>query len=157
MKKILIYGMGNPYRCDDTVGLRIAEILKKEIKNINVMIKSGSIDGLDMLDEIIGFDKVILVDSINTKSGMPGDIYRIELDSITSNSSLTASHTIDFITALRMGKKLGYNMPERIYLYAVEIEDNTTFSEDCTEKVQARIPEVVKRIKKEIDNDQSLH
>lgn len=149
--------MGNPYRCDDTVGLRIAEILKKEIKNINVMIKSGSIDGLDMLDEIIGFDKVILVDSINTKSGMPGDIYRIELDSITSNSSLTASHTIDFITALRMGKKLGYNMPERIYLYAVEIEDNTTFSEDCTEKVQARIPEVVKRIKKEIDNDQSLH
>lgn len=157
MKKVLIYGIGNSYRCDDTVGLKIAEILKKEIKNINVMIKSGSIDGLDMLDEIIGFDKVILVDSINTKSGIPGDIYKIELDSITSNPSLAASHTIDFITALRMGKKFGYNMPERIYVYAVEIEDNTTFSEDCTEKILASIPEIVKRIKMEIADDQSLH
>lgn len=150
MKKILIYGMGNPYRCDDTIGLKIAEILKKDIKNKTVTIKSGSIDGLAMLDEIIGFDKVILVDSINTKSGMPGDVYKIELDSITSNSSLAASHTIDFITALRMGKKFGYNMPEKIYVYAVEIKDNTTFSEECTEQVSASIPEVVKRIIDEV-------
>lgn len=157
MKKILIYGMGNPYRCDDTIGLKIAETLKKDIKNKMVTIKSGSIDGLAMLDEIIGFDKVILVDSISTKSGMPGDISKIELDSITSNSSLAASHTIDFITALRMGKKFGYKMPEKIYVYAVEIKDNDTFSEECTEQVSTSIPEVVKRIKKEIDSDQSVH
>lgn len=150
MKKILIYGMGNPYRCDDTIGLKIAEILKKDIKNKMVTIKSGSIDGLAMLDEIIGFDKVILVDSINTKSGMPGDVYKIELDSITSNSSLAASHTIDFISALRMGKKFGYKMPEKIYVYAVEIKDNDTFSEECTEQVSASIPEVVKRIIDEV-------
>ncbi len=149
--------MGNPYRCDDTIGLKIAETLKKDIKNKMVTIKSGSIDGLAMLDEIIGFDKVILVDSINTKSGMPGDISKIELDSITSNSSLAASHTIDFITALRMGKKFGYKMPEKIYVYAVEIKDNDTFSEECTEQVSTSIPEVVKRIKKEIDSDQSVH
>lgn len=149
--------MGNPYRCDDTIGLKIAETLKKDIKNKMVTIKSGSIDGLAMLDEIIGFDKVILVDSISTKSGMPGDISKIELDSITSNSSLAASHTIDFITALRMGKKFGYKMPEKIYVYAVEIKDNDTFSEECTEQVSTSIPEVVKRIKKEIDSDQSVH
>ncbi|MGB3479554.1 MAG: hydrogenase maturation protease [bacterium] len=153
MQKILIYGVGNPFRCDDAVGIKIAEELKKRIKKPNITIKSGSIDGLSMLDEIIGFDKVILVDSINTKSGIPGDIYKIELNPITSNTSLAASHTIDFITALRMGKKFGYNMPERIYVYAIEIEDNTTFSEDCTEKILASIPEVVKRIKREIDND----
>ncbi len=142
--------MGNPYRCDDTIGLKIAEILKKDIKNKTATIKSGSIDGLAMLDEIIGFDKVILVDSINTKSGVPGDVYKIELDSVTSNSSLAASHTIDFITALRMGKKFGYKMPEKIYVYAVEIKDNNTFSEKCTEQVSASIPEVVKRIIDEV-------
>ena len=149
--------MGNPYRCDDTIGLKIAEILRNDIKNKTATIKSGSIDGLAMLDEIIGFDKVILVDSINTKSGLPGDVYKIELNSITSNSSLAASHTIDFITALKMGKKFGYKMPEKIYVYAVEIKDNDTFSEECTEQVLASIPEVVKKIKKEIDNDQRVH
>jgi hydrogenase maturation protease len=132
------------------IGLKIAEILKKDIKNKTATIKSGSIDGLAMLDEIIGFDKVILVDSINTKSGVPGDVYKIELDSVTSNSSLAASHTIDFITALRMGKKFGYKMPEKIYVYAVEIKDNNTFSEKCTEQVSASIPEVVKRIIDEV-------
>ena len=157
MQKVLIYGVGNPFRCDDAVGIKITEELKKRIQKPNITIKSGSIDGLAMLDEIIGFDKVILVDSINTKSGMPGDVYRIELDSITSNSSLAASHTIDFITALKMGKKFGYKMPEKIYVYAVEIKDNDTFSEECTEQVSASIPEVVKRIKEEIDSDKSVH
>ena len=48
-------------------------------------------------------------------------------------------------------------MPEKIYVYAVEIKDNDTFSEECTEQVLASIPEVVKKIKKEIDNDQRVH
>ena len=53
MQKVLIYGVGNPFRCDDAVGIKITEKLKKRIKKSNITIKSGSIDGLSMLDEII--------------------------------------------------------------------------------------------------------
>ena len=157
MKKVLIYGVGNPFRCDDVVGIKIIEELKKRINKSNITIKSGSIDGLSMLDEIHGYDKVLFVDSIKTQGGKPGAIYKIKLDPLKKTPSLSASHGIDFVTAVRMGRKFGYKMPEKIYVYAVEIKDNDTFSEECTEQVLASIPEVVKRIKREIDNDQSLH
>jgi hydrogenase maturation protease len=151
MKKILIYGMGNPFRCDDTIGLKIAEILKEKCRTKNVIIKSGSIDGLAMLDEIMGFNKVILIDSIKSESGKPGDIFKIKVDPLETKPSLVASHGIDFISALRIGLQFGYKMPEQIFVYAVEIKDNTTFSEDCTDKISASIPEVIQSIFREIE------
>ena len=146
MKKTLIYGIGNPLRTDDAVGVKVAEELKKQIKNHDTIIKSGSIDGLALLDEIIGFDRLILIDSIKTKNGKPGDIYRIKLDPIKELPNLSVSHGINFITALKIGKKLDHPMPKKITIYAVEIEDNTSYREDCTEKVEASIPKVVKKI-----------
>ncbi len=150
MQKILIYGVGNPFRCDDAVGLKVAERLKKELDRPNIVVKSGSIDGLAILNEILGYDRVIFIDSLRTDKGTPGDIYRIILDPLNTTPSLSVSHGIDFTTALRMGKKLGYSMPKNINVYAVEIEDNTSFSEECTEKVTASIPTLVERIVKEV-------
>ena len=40
MQKILIYGVGNPFRCDDAVGIKVAESLKKKF-TINTM-RDGS-------------------------------------------------------------------------------------------------------------------
>lgn len=150
MKKTLIYGIGNPLRTDDTVGIKISEELKKQIKDTNTTIKSGSIDGLALLDEIVGFDRLILIDSIKTKNGKPGDIYWIKLDPIKELPNLSVSHGINFITALKIGKKLGYTMPKKITIYAIEVEDNISFNEDCTEKVKRSMPKVVARIIKEI-------
>ena len=151
MQKILIYGVGNPFRCDDAVGIKVAESLKKKLDKPNIVIKSGSIDGLAMLNEILGYDRVIFIDSLKTDKGTPGDIYRINLDPLNTTPSLSVSHGIDFTTALRMGKKLGYSMPKSINIYAVEIQDNTSFSEECTEKVTASIPTLVEKIIKEIE------
>jgi hydrogenase maturation protease len=151
MIKILIFGVGNPYKCDDTVGIKVAEILKKKINKPNITVKSGSIDGFTMIDAISGYDNIIFIDSIQTKDGKPGDIYKIKLEQLEKPPSLSASHGVDFVTAIRTGKKLGYKVPEIIHIYAIEIEDNTSFSEDCTEKVKKSIPEVVKRIMDEIE------
>ena len=151
MQKILIYGVGNPYRRDDAVGIKVVEILQKKITKSNITIKSGSIDGLAMLDEILGYDRAIFVDSIKTKDGIPGDIYRIQVNPLKIPTSLTVSHGIDFVTALRMGKRFGYTMPKHITIFAVEIEDNTSFNEECTEKVTSSIPEIADKIIKEIE------
>ena len=151
MKKILIYGMGNPYRCDDTIGLKIAEMLKEKCQQDNVTVDSGSIDGLAMLDEIKGYDKVILIDSIESENGKPGDIFRIKIDPTETKHSLVASHGIDFISALRIGQQFGHKMPEQILVYAIEIKDNTTFSEDCTDIVMKSVPEVIQRVLQEVE------
>jgi hydrogenase maturation protease len=150
MQQILVYGVGNPYRCDDRVGLEIAGILRQEVDMEHITIRSGSIDGMAMLDEIMGFDKVIFVDSIKTKDGTPGDIYRISVDQLQENRSLSSSHSIDFLTAVRLGKKFGYKMPAQVLVFAIEIEDNESYREECTKKVRASIPEIIARIMDEI-------
>ena len=149
MKKILIYGIGNPYRCDDAVGIRAAEQLATKIKQSNIDVKWGSIDGVAILDEIEGYDRVIFIDSVRTEKGTPGTIYKMDPNSFRSSHSFS-SHGIDFITALQFGKKVDLKMPEKTDIYAVEIEDNTSYSEACTPNVAASIPELVQAIIEEI-------
>lgn len=153
MRKILIYGIGNPYRCDDRIGLEIADILDRKMHGDHIVVRSGSIEGMAMLDEILGFDRVIFIDSIKTKDGKPGDTYRISIEQLQENRSLSSSHGIDFVTAVRLGKKFGYKMPESVIVYAIEIEDNASYEEECTEKVKMSIPKIVSRIMTDIDHD----
>ena len=149
MKKILIYGIGNPYRCDDAAGIRVAQQLSRKINKSNIDIKWGSIDGVAILDEIVGYDWVIFVDSIKTEKAQPGTICKIDPLSFSSTHSFS-SHGINFVAALEFGKKFKLKMPERTDIYAIEVADNDTFSEDCTPKVTAAIPELVEAIMEEL-------
>ncbi len=149
MKRILVYGIGNPYRCDDAAGIRVAEQLAKETNKDNIDIKWGSIDGVAILDEIVGYDHVIFIDSMKTDKGKPGEIYKINPGSFRNTHSFS-SHGINFIAALHFGKKFDLKMPKEVDIYAIEIEDNETYSETCTHKVKAAIPRLVKTIVKKI-------
>lgn len=149
--KTLIYGVGNPYRCDDRAGIEAAQIINERLHDRNIVVKSGSIDGMAMLDELIGFDRVIFIDSIMTGAGKPGDIYRISVEQLQEHRSLASSHSVDFVTAVRLGKKFGYRMPDEVVVYAIEAEDNSSYREKCTEKIKARIPALVEEILEEIN------
>jgi hydrogenase maturation protease len=149
MKKILIYGIGNPYRCDDAVGIKVAEQLSKKISKSNINIKWGSIDGVAILDEIVGYDWVIFIDSVKTGKTNPGTVCKINSLSF-SNTHSFSSHGINFVAALEFGKRFKLKMPKRTDIYAIEIADNDTFSEECTPEVAAAIPELVEAIMEEL-------
>lgn len=146
--KVLILGLGNPILSDDGVGIKIAEELGEKIKNVDVV--KASIAGLNILELISGYDRLILIDSIKTQKGKPGVVYKMKLEDLSTNLHLTSSHGIDFATVIEMGKNLGYKLPEIIDIYAVEVKDNTTFSEECTQQVKQSIPKIVEKIKKEV-------
>ncbi|MBA7697676.1 hypothetical protein ES703_106344 [subsurface metagenome] len=40
-------------------------------------------------------------------------------------------------------------MPRFVSIYAIEIKDNSTFGEECTEEVEERIPSIAKKIMEE--------
>ncbi|MBE0431898.1 hydrogenase maturation protease [candidate division WOR-3 bacterium] len=149
MKRILIYGIGNPYRCDDSAGIKVAELLARKLKHSTVDVKWGSIDGLAILDEIVDYDRVFFIDSVKTENGRPGDIHKIDSASFTNVHSFS-SHGINFTTALELGRKFNLAIPEKTEIYGIEIEDNDSFSEECTQKVKESIPRVVDAIIQEI-------
>ena len=144
MTNTLILGIGNPILTDDGVGIKIAGKIKEGIPELEVVETSEA--GIALLDFIVGYDKLIVIDSIKTEQGKPGKVYKLELEDLKPAKDFASSHGIDIATVVELGQRLGYRMPKYISLYAVEIGDNTTFGEKCTEEVEKRIPFITKQI-----------
>lgn len=140
----LILGIGNPILTDDGVGIKIARKLKEG--NLQAEVAETSESGIALLDLIPGYDKLIIIDSIKTDEGKPGDVYKIELEDLSPTMDFTSLHGISIATALELGRMMGYKMPKCVSLYAVEVKDNVTFSEDCTPEVEKRVPLIIEQI-----------
>ena len=142
--KTIILGLGNPILTDDAIGFRMVQELKEEIPDLEVSEVSEA--GIALLDHVIGYDKLIIIDSIKTGKGKPGELYKLELEDLKPTMDFSSSHSVDIATAFKVGEGLGYRMPKHVSIYAVEVRDNTTFGERCTEEVEERIPFIVRQI-----------
>ncbi|KPK90232.1 hypothetical protein AMJ80_08680 [bacterium SM23_31] len=146
MEKIVIIGLGNPILSDDSVGIQIARNLLAKNLPGNVDVKESGVSGVYLLDLLTGYDKAIIIDSIKTNNGKIGSFYRLSLDDLFSKPSYTTIHKIDLNTALELGREIGLKVPDEIVIFAIEIGDNTTFSEKCSPEVIRAIPEVEKSV-----------
>ena len=145
--KTIILGFGNPILTDDAVGIRIAEELEGEFPDITV--EAFCEAGLAILEEVTGYDRLVIIDSIKTGKGKPGELYKLELEDLNPRSDFSSSHGLDIATAFKLGEKLGYPLPQEVSIYAVEVKDNTTFGEECTPELKRSISLVVGQIIKE--------
>jgi len=142
----LILGIGNSILTDDGVGIRIARELKRVKPPLKADIREVSIAGISILDELDGYDRAVLIDSVITGKAEPGTLYRLERADFATTHNLSYSHGIDFFSALKFGEKYGYKIPKKIDVFAVEIVDNTTFAEQLTPDVEKKIPTIVNEI-----------
>ena len=129
------------------VGIKIARKLKDRNPELEVIETSEA--GIALLDLIAGYDKLIIIDSIRTEKGKPGELYKLGMEALKPAAELSSSHGIGIATAYEIGQRLGYMMPEQISIYAVEIEDNTTFGVECTGGVEVSIPFITEQIIRE--------
>jgi hydrogenase maturation protease len=148
--KTLVLGMGNPILSDDGAGIRVAQEVGNQLNDPQVTVAETSEAGLRLLDSIVGYDKVIIIDTIQTKKGQAGQIYRMEPQDFSSAKHFSSPHQINLATALELGKMLNLAMPQKITIFAVEAKDISTFSEKCTPEVEQAIPKMVKMVMEEL-------
>jgi len=149
--KILVLGIGNPILSDDGAGIKVAREVWEKLDDPQITVSETSAAGLRLLDSIVGYDKVIIIDAIQTKKGKAGQIYRMKPEDFSSAKHLSSPHQINLVTALELGKMLDLAMPQKITIFAVEAKDITNFSEKCTPAVEQAIPEVVKMVLEELN------
>lgn len=149
--RTLVLGLGNPILSDDGIGIRVAEEFKGRLNQPEVTVIEASVAGLDLLDLLVHFDRAIIIDAIQTVDGKPGQIYRLEPGAFLTTRHAASPHDINFVTALELGKKLGLNLPRQIVIFAIEVEDVTTFNEKCTPKVEQMIPMATKMVLQELN------
>ena len=148
--KTLVLGLGNPILSDDGVGIRVAHEVGNQLNNPHVTVAETSAAGLSLLDSIVGYDKVIIIDAVQTREGHAGQIYRMGLQDFSSAKHFSSPHQINLVTALELGKMLDLAMPQEITIFAVEAKDITNFSEKCTPEVERAIPEAVKMVMEDL-------
>jgi len=155
--KTLVLGIGNSILGDDGVGVHAVQELARKIKDANVDVKGVSFDGLNLLETMVGYDKLIVVDAILTEGGEAGEIYRLKPEQVCRPSSSAISpHHFNLVTTLAIGKKLFPDeMPSEVTVFAVNTQDVTMVTEEMTEEVKKAIPRVVSLVSEELSTADS--
>jgi len=138
--RTLLLGMGNPLLSDDAVGIRLAGDFSRRLGQVAGLeiIEECSAGGVDLLQIIEGYDRLLLVDSIKTREGVPGNWFHFTAERLRETIHLTNIHDANFATTLSLGRQLGMPLPSdrEIHVFAVEILDDFTFSEKMTDKLE---------------------
>ena len=148
--KTLILGIGNSILSDDGVGFLVVERLKEALKTRkDIAVKETSVSGLSLLDEITGYERLIIVDAIQTRDGKPGDIYRLSPADFKAGR-MAVIHDVGLFSALELARKLDIEVPREVVIFAIEAKDIATFSEKCSPEVEEAVPQAVEMVLKEV-------
>ena len=145
--KILVLGLGNPLVSDDSVGLRVVAGLKPLLADRpEVTVDEDYWGGLRLMERMVGFDRVIVVDAICTGSPA-GTIHRLATGDVPTQRSASA-HDVNLPTALAFGRQAGAQLPadDQILLVGIEAVDILTFSDQLTPAVEEAIPRAIQTV-----------
>jgi len=131
--KTLVLGLGNPILTDDGVGIEVVRALKPRVDDPQVTLHESSLGGLNLLDILVGYDRAIIVDAIQTRDGTTGAVYHLQSDDFEPCLHVSCAHDVDTIVA-------------------VEVQDVTTFGEECTPEVQVVINTAVDMVLQELES-----
>jgi len=150
--RTLVLGIGNPILGDDGIGFHIAQELAKQIKDENIDVKDTSADGLNLLELILGYDKLIVIDALMTKDEKVGEIYRLKPENTGKPASVTVSpHHFNLATTIEIGKKLfAGQIPEEIIVFGIGTQEVARVTEEITAKVKEAIPRVINLVLEEL-------
>ena len=142
--KTLVMGVGNLLRRDDGAGVHLVDRLRTLAPQIDAV--DAAMGGVEILEAMRGYDRVIIVDSIMT-GAEPGTIYHVNIAEGDEPPRISSSHGVDLVTTLELGRRLIPEMmpPEQV-LIGIEAEDTVNFGVSCTRRVEAAVDQVVEDI-----------
>ena len=134
---ILVLGLGNEMLKDDAVGIRVAQKLQQNFPR-EVEVRWTSEFGLALLDELMGCERVLLIDSYIPESPRAPDFREHTLDSI-GPANAPCLHFVGLGEIRDMMRALGLTFPAQVQVLAIPVYDSTTFSNEMSPQVAARV------------------
>ena len=145
--KTLVIGLGNPILGDDGVGWAVASVVSKQLPVTSqpVEVDCLSLGGLSLMERMLGYDRVILVDSMETGQSPVGSVRTFPLASLPDPMSghSASAHDTSLMTALKTAERIGADTPKQIDVVVIETQNVYDFSEELSPPVAAAIPEAV--------------
>lgn len=150
--KTLILGIGNPILGDDGVGCRVAQELARRINDENIDVTEASASGLSLFENIAGYDKVVIIDAVETEAGDVGGIYKLGLEDLVNTVEQDGwPHGMNFATVIEFGRRFAADqMPKEMVVFAVGTRQATEFTEQMTARVTESVPKLVDLVLDEV-------
>jgi len=147
-------GIGNSILGDDGVGVRVAREVATRVNDANIDVRDVNVDGLNLFDHILGYDRLVVVDAIVTEDGRAGEIYRLKPERVCDPSrSAISPHHFNLATTIEIGKELFPGaMPGEVILYAISAEEATSVTEEMTREVREAVPRAAGLVLEEISS-----
>lgn len=133
---LLVLGIGNRILSDDGIGIRLIEDLRDEFNHPAIHFKTACTGGLEIVEMMQNYKDVLILDAIKTPGGRPGKIHHFTVDDFKETLHVSNFHDISFLIALQFMKMSGLPVPENIRILAVEIVEDSYFSEDFSNEIQ---------------------
>ena len=143
---ILVLGLGNELLKDDAVGIRVAEKLRGSLPG-EVEVRSTSLFGLSLLDELVGREKVLLIDSYLPEDFAGADFRELTLDSL-GNAQASCPHFVGLVEIREVMRSLDLSFPGEVRILAIPVSDPLTFSTEMSAEVAASVDEAAERARR---------
>ncbi len=157
MKTILI-GLGNPILGDDGVGWKVAEEISKfKIRNSNFEVDYLSVGGLGLMERLVGYERAILVDAVQTGQSAVGSVRRFRLEELPDRLAghLASAHDTSLQNAIELGRDMGARLPEQVFVVGIEAQRVYDFSEELSAPVAAAIPQAARLVLEILQADEA--
>ncbi len=127
-KPVLVLGLGNDILSDDAVGLKVARAIRQHLTDSDgIEVQETSEMGLSLLDYIVGFEDLVLVDAVQTQQAPPGFLHEFD-GSQLKVLPIVSPHFLGVGEMAALGRQLGLPVPRRVRIFAVEVKDPFTVS-----------------------------
>ncbi len=153
--KTLVLGLGNELYGDEAVGIHVIRKLREDLEKQeetaewleDVEFEECSLSGLALLEVIVDYKNLVIIDSIKKEKPLTGKIHFLEKKDLRHIPG-PSPHSVSIPQSLELGKKLGLKVPSRIKIIAVEAKNQYNLGEGLTEEMTKAIPAIVKVVKK---------
>ena len=144
--KTLVLGLGNEMLTDDGIGIKLAKNLEEIHASKDVVYQSSAIGGMELIELIRDYDKLIVIDATKTGERQPGEVFHMTLPDFEETLHLSSFHDMSFQTMLKFSKQLGIEVPEQIDIIGIEIKEDLTFSNDYSHQIAGKYHQVFEKV-----------
>jgi hydrogenase maturation protease len=146
--KILVLGLGNELLSDDRVGLLAARRLRTMLDS-QAEVCESNLTGIALLDLLVGYDKTILIDAVQTERYAPGTLVEIDPRKLSAVPS-PSPHYAGVPEMIATARQLSLPFPMDIKIIAVAISCVQIIGKPMSAPVVRAIAEVIWRVQEQL-------
>lgn len=144
--KVLIFGLGSDILTDDGIGSTVVHQLQQESLLNHCDFKTALLFNLDLVKEFESYELIIIIDATLSKTKSTGEISINHMSDFKDTLHLSNIHETSFINMVDFWKKLGFKIPDDIYVISIVIKEFSVFSDSMSEEIQRKYNQIFQTV-----------